>query len=101
MSQGDPVSWFLIEPGWKVLDGDGNEIGHVHEVVGDSGADIFSGLSISVGLLKGNRYVPAEVVGSITEGVVRLSLPGKQLDSLGHYDRPPRSERILPPDRKS
>ena len=33
---GDPVSWLLIEKGWKVVASDGNEIGKVHEVVGDN-----------------------------------------------------------------
>src|SRR5205085_11166814 len=27
----DPVSWLMIEPGWKVLDADGEEVGAVDE----------------------------------------------------------------------
>jgi hypothetical protein len=99
MSEGDPVSWFLIEPGWKVVDADGREVGRIEEVVGDMGADIFNGLSISTGLLKGARYVPAERVGEITEGRVRLQMTGKAAESLDKYERPPVSEEILPPDR--
>jgi hypothetical protein len=38
----DPVSWFVIEPGWKVVDADGEQVGTVDEVVGDSGDDIFN-----------------------------------------------------------
>lgn len=97
----DPVSWFLIEPGWKVLDAQGKEVGRVEEVVGDTGADIFNGLSISTGLLKGPRYVPAELVESITEEQVQLKVGGDQLGSLRDYDQPPVSERILPPDRNA
>ena len=74
MSKGDPASWLMIEPGWKVIDANGEEVGHVEEVVGDTGADIFNGLSISTGLLKGNRYVPAELAGPITVGEVRIQL---------------------------
>jgi uncharacterized protein YrrD len=95
----DPVSWFLIEPGWKVLDADGKEVGRVEEVVGDTGADIFNGLSIATGLLKGARYVPAEMVKSITEDHVQLTVERNQLDSLRKYEQPPVSEQILPPDR--
>jgi Uncharacterized protein conserved in bacteria (DUF2171) len=99
VSPGDPVSWFLIESGWKVVDASGKEAGHVEEVVGDTNADIFNGLSISVGLLKGHRYVPAEKVGQINEGEVHLKLTHKELDSLGKYEQPAASEQILPPDR--
>ncbi len=89
MTQSDPVSWFMIEPGWKVVDAQGNEAGRVEEVVGDTGADIFSGLSISVGLLRGHRYVPAELVGTITEGQLQLKVGRGELDSLEEYLQPP------------
>jgi hypothetical protein len=100
MSPGDPVSWFLIEPGWKVFEANGKEVGRVEEIVGDTNADIFSGLSISVGLLKGNRYVPSELVSRITDGDVQLKLTRDELDSLEEYEQPPVSEHILPPDRE-
>jgi hypothetical protein len=100
MSQGDLVSWFMIEPGWKVVDAEGKEFGRVEEVVGDTGADIFNGLSISTGLLKGPRYVPAELVASIREDEVQLRVGRDQLDSLEKYEQPPVSEHIIPPDRK-
>lgn len=92
----DPVSWFLIERGWKVLDSSGEEVGSVDEVVGDSGVDIFNGLSISTGVLAGRRYVPAEVVGTITEGSVQLSLSGDQVKELGEFEEPPPSEEFVP-----
>jgi hypothetical protein len=98
VSNGDPVSWFLIEPGWKVVDANGKEAGRVEEIVGDTNADIFNGLSISVGLLKGHRYVPAERVGRINEGEVHLALTREELDSLDKYEQPAVSERILPPE---
>jgi hypothetical protein len=93
---GEPVSWLLIEPGWKVVDAGGSEIGRVEEVVGDSGVDIFNGLSISTGLLAGARYVPAEVVGSITEGSVQLQLSDDEVKDLDAYSEPPPSEEFLP-----
>jgi hypothetical protein len=97
----DPVSWLLIEPGWSVETADGNEVGRVSEVVGDSSNDIFNGLAISTGLLSKDRYVPAEQVGTIVEGTVRLELGSDDVGDLKEYDRPPPSEEILPPDRRA
>lgn len=97
----DPVSWLMIEEGWKVLDAGGDEVGQVEEVIGDTGVDIFNGLSIATSLLTGARYVPAEAVTSITEGCVQLSLSSDAVKQLDAYDRPPPSEQILPPDRQA
>jgi hypothetical protein len=92
----DPVSWFLIEPGWKVFDATGDEVGSVDEVVGDSSDDIFNGLSVSTSLLGRPRYVPSEQVGSITEGRIQLTISKEQVDRLGEYEEPPTSAEILP-----
>jgi Uncharacterized protein conserved in bacteria (DUF2171) len=94
----DPVSWFLIEPGWKVLDASGDEVGSVDEIVGDSSDDIFNGLSVSTSLLGRPRYVPSEQVGSITEGRIQLTLTKEQVEHLGEYEEPPTSAEILPDD---
>jgi hypothetical protein len=93
---GDPVSWLLIEPGWKVVTSDGTEIGTVREVVGDTGKDIFDGLAVSSGLRGKPRYVPAERVRSITEGRIELSLDENAAKHLDEYEEPPPSEEILP-----
>jgi hypothetical protein len=92
----DPVSWFVIEPGWKVLDAEGAEVGAVDEVVGDSSNDIFNGLAISTSLLGKPRYVPAERVAAITEGSVQLALSKAELEPLGEYKEPPTTAEILP-----
>jgi hypothetical protein len=93
---GVPVSWLVIERGWNVLDADGKELGHVEEVVGDSGEDIFNGLTMSHGLLGKPRYVPAEQVAEITEGQVRLALSEDEVGRLEDHDPPPPSEQIRP-----
>ena len=92
----DPVSWLLIESGWSVVDREGNSVGKVFEVVGDTSVDIFDGLAISTGLLGKPRYVPAERVGDIVEGEVELELTKDEIDRLPEYDGAPPSERILP-----
>jgi hypothetical protein len=96
MTRGDPVSWFLIEVGWKVLDAEGDEVGTVDEVAGDSSDDIFNGLSISMSLFGKPRYVPAEEVAQIVEGQVHLKLSKAAVEHLGEFREPPTSAEILP-----
>lgn len=89
----EPVSWLVIEPGWSVVDADGDEIGKVEEVVGDTGEDIFNGLSVSTGLLGRPKYVPAERVRNITDGRVELDLASDAVDRLDdHEPQPPSAE---------
>jgi hypothetical protein len=96
-----PVSWLMIEPGWKVKAADGKDVGKVIEVVGDSEDDIFNGLAISIGLFARSRYVPAERVTTIVEGEVHLDLASNAVRRLVEFERPPTSAEILPPDRKA
>jgi hypothetical protein len=96
----DPVSWLLIEAGWKVLAADGSEVAAVDEVVGDSNSDIFDGLAIATSRFGKPRYVPSEQVDEITDGTVRLSLTPAQVDQLGEYLEPATSAQIEP-DSKS
>jgi hypothetical protein len=75
----DPVSWMMIEPGWTVVDSDGETVGRVDEVTGDEQVDIFNGLQLLVGTIGKRQYVPAERVGEIVEGQVRLRLKKNEL----------------------
>jgi hypothetical protein len=93
---GDPVSWLMIKSGWKVLAVDGSELGHVDEISGDDGADIFDGLAVTESALGKPRYVLAEQVAEITQGEVRLSLTRAQFDQLGEFLEPASSEEIEP-----
>jgi uncharacterized protein YrrD len=77
----DPVSWKVVEPGWRVVDANGEEVGKVNEVVGDANADIFSGLVVQRGLIA-RKEIPSEVVGDIVEGQVALTVTKDQLDAL-------------------
>lgn len=82
----DPVSWLLIEPGWRVESADGNEAGRIEAVLGDQNADIFDGLAIATGIVGRPKYVPAEQVAEIIEGTVRLSLDRSAVGSLRDAD---------------
>ena len=78
----DPVSWFVVEPGWKIVAADGDEVGTVHEMLGDPERDIFDGIAVSTGALTKPTYVPSEQVGEIREGEVHLALTGEQFAKL-------------------
>jgi hypothetical protein len=63
----DPVSWLMIERGWEVVDANGKRVGKVDEVLGDTEADIWDGLTVS------GKYVPAEDVAQIVDGRIILA----------------------------
>jgi hypothetical protein len=90
----EPVSWLVIEEGWEVVDPEGNHVGKVDEVIGDTGEDIFNGLAISSGWLERPRYVPAEQVAEITAGRVRLALTRERAERLAEHREPPPSLEI-------
>jgi len=69
----DPVSWFLIEPGWHVVDAGGADVGKVTEIRGDEDNDIFDGLMVD------KTYVASEHVGPITEGRIELTVSANEL----------------------
>ncbi len=95
----DPVSWLMIKPGWKVLAADGTEVGEVDEVAGDDTEDIFDGLAIATSAFGKPRYVPAEQVGEITDGIVHVSLTPAQVEALDEYLEPATSAEIEPDSR--
>jgi hypothetical protein len=82
----DQVSWMIVEPGWDVVDAEGKRVGQVKEVLGDTDKDIFSGLAVSPGLFKPTKYVPAELVGRIEEGLIRLSTSRGDFERLDEHD---------------
>ncbi len=86
-ANGDPVSWFLIEAGWEVVDSAGEKIGTVEAVTGDGSLDIFDGLAVASSLFQQARYVPAEAVAGITEGRVALTLDRAQVNQLDAFER--------------
>ena len=86
MADADPVSWYLIEPGWAVVDSDGDEAGRVVEVLGDAERDIFDGISVAIAVFSAPRYLPAERVSNIIEGFVQADLTTPELDQLDPYE---------------
>lgn len=84
----DPVSWLMVEKGWRVVGSDGAELGTVDEVLGDPDADIFNGLVLSLGRLSGNRYLPAERVRGIWPDRVEVDASAAELERLPDYEEP-------------
>jgi sporulation protein YlmC with PRC-barrel domain len=80
----DPVSWLVVERGWRVVGPDGEDLGQVEDVRGETETDIFNGLAVRQGTFGQVRELPAEHVTEIEEGVVHVDL--RDLDALA----PPR-----------
>ena len=83
------VAWKAIEADADVVDADGQNIGKVSRVVGDTTADVFTGLAIFVGTFGGERFVPAERVTGIWPDRVALDLAASAVDSLPKYEDAP------------
>ena len=76
------VSWYAIEPGWRVQTLDGVSVGTVSEVLGDEELDIFHGLAVAVGVGGLPREVPSALVSSIENGTVTVAILADELGSL-------------------
>jgi hypothetical protein len=82
------MSWIVLERGHPVVAMDGEEVGKLEDVLGDSVADIFDGLTVSTGLLGKPKYVPAELVASIDTEAVRLTISEADFERLDEYTPP-------------
>jgi hypothetical protein len=78
----EPFSWKEIEPGWRVFDTEGNEIGRVDDIAGDPDADIFDGLTVGKSAVDPARSVPSASVAEIREREVHLSLTHDGFEAL-------------------
>ncbi len=85
------LSWLVIESGWSVVSSDGDEVGHVESIVGDSDEDVFNGLSISTSFFENPRYVPSERVGRIFHDRVELLFTFAEVERLDEFLEPPPS----------
>jgi hypothetical protein len=88
VSVADPTSWLALEPGWRVVTADGEELGKVDEVLGEKTLDIFDGLTVAGGLLAKPKYVPAELVDRIDTEAVHLTISAAETERLGEYEPP-------------
>lgn len=83
------VSWLAIGAGAAVVAADGSEVGKVSKIVGDAGADIFTGLAIKRSPLADEQFVEAEHVRGIWEDRVELDLSPDEVKGLPRFEDEP------------
>jgi uncharacterized protein YrrD len=70
----DPISYMALPKGARIVSSDGVEVGRVSEVISDDQKDIFSGITFSDGILGQDRFIPADLIASITTDEVTLGV---------------------------
>jgi hypothetical protein len=92
------IAWQAIEPGAVVFSSEGEAVGKVSQVVGDTNADVFTGLAISTHTFGADRFVESERVRGIYPDRIDLALTKKEIERLPeHKDSP--AVRWRPGDR--
>jgi hypothetical protein len=76
------VSWYAIEPGWKVTTLDGAPMGKVDQVLGDEELDIFHGIAVRVGIGRLPREISSDLVSGIEEGTVTVGILAEEIGEL-------------------
>jgi hypothetical protein len=76
------VSWYAIEPGWKVTSLDGAPLGKVEEVLGDEELDIFHGIAVRVGIGRVPREITSDLVSGIEDGHVTVGILAEEIGEL-------------------
>jgi hypothetical protein len=92
MDEGLPESWQVLEPGTPVLASDGSKIGEVKKVLAVAEDDIFEGLLVDTE--HGERFVQADLVGSIHERGVDLELDAAAAASLPEPEPAPAAMEV-------
>ena len=80
MDEGPPSSYLLLAKDTPVFGSDGGVAGKVQEVLCDPGEDIFDGLVMAT--VHGDRFLAAELVTSIHERGVDISITSAQASEL-------------------
>jgi uncharacterized protein YrrD len=75
----------VLTKGAKVFASSGDELGKVSEIVADDQKDIFSGIAFRSGLLSPQRFIPADLIDSLTEEGVYLTISESDADGLEDY----------------
>ena len=58
------------------------DLGDVGEVVADRQKDIFSGITVTSGLLSGSRFAPADIIDDMSATAITLSITSAQAEEL-------------------
>jgi sporulation protein YlmC with PRC-barrel domain len=93
----DPIAWKAIEPGAPVFSSEGEAVGKVSKVVGDTNADVFTGLAISIHKFGADRFVESERVRGIYPDRIDLALTTDEIERLPEHTEAP-AVRVRPGD---
>jgi hypothetical protein len=83
------VAWKAIEEGAEVFSSEAEAVARVSRVVGDTDADVFTGLAVKLGTLGSERFVPSERVTAIWPSRVDVDLPSGGFEGLPEYEDAP------------
>jgi hypothetical protein len=79
----------VIDTGARVVTSDGEEAASVSRLVGDVDADVFTGIAVKPGLLRGERLIPSEQVTGIWPDRIEVALTKAELEALPPYEDAP------------
>jgi hypothetical protein len=91
LDDGHAVHYTALERGTPVISSDGQEVGHVAEVLDNYREHIFDGLAIDTAAGE-RKFVDAPEVARTAERAVTLTITAAEVDRLG----PPPSRRQSP-----
>jgi sporulation protein YlmC with PRC-barrel domain len=83
------TSWKVIEEFAPIISSEGEKAGTVSRVVGDTDADVFTGLAVRIGVLGSTRFVPSEDVRAIWPDRIEVNLSKAELEELPEYEEVP------------
>jgi hypothetical protein len=83
------VSWKVIEAGASVVTSDGTKAATVSRVVGDTDADVFTGLAVKAGVLREERLIPSERVRAIYPDRIEVDLTSSDVEHLPPFKETP------------
>ena len=85
-ADGTPISWMTLKKGTDVLSNDSTKVGDVGEVIADTQKDIFSGITLGGGLFGTARFVPADLIDTMTADAVHLTISAQEAENLEGYE---------------
>jgi hypothetical protein len=83
------VAWKAIEQDADVFSSDGEAAAKVSRVVGDTDADVFTGLAVKLGPLGTEKFIASERVTGIWPDRVDVDMPTDMIESLEDYKDAP------------
>jgi hypothetical protein len=88
-SERPQVAWKAIEEDAEIVSREGESVGRISRTVGDSTADVFTGLAIVIDTFGGERFVDAERVSGIWPDRVELDLTAAEIGELPKHEDAP------------